>query len=119
MGHRKSVINTVKTLIPAIQDVLKIFADLMSQPSRAVVLFCRVAKVPHEFKPIRLVKGEEMTKINPFQKVPFAEHNGVPLVESLAIMRYITNTHSLDENWYPKEDFMAQQKVEESLHWQH
>ena len=52
---------------------LKIFADLMSQPSRAVVLFCRVAKVPHEFKPIRLVKGEhmteEMTKINPFQKV--------------------------------------------------
>ena len=52
---------------------LKIFADLMSQPSRAVVLFCRAAKVPHEFKPIRLVKGEhmteEMTKINPFQKV--------------------------------------------------
>ena len=34
-------------------------------------------------------------------------------------MRYITNTHSLDENWYPKEDPMAQQKVEEYLHWQH
>ena len=52
---------------------LKIFADLMSQPSRAVVLFCRAAKVPHEFKPIMLKKGEhmteEMTKINPFQKV--------------------------------------------------
>ena len=43
----------------------------------------------------------------------------MPLVESLAIMRYITNTHSLDENWYPKEDPMAQQKVEEYLHWQH
>ena len=52
---------------------LKIFADLMSQPSRAVVLFCRAAKVPHDFKPIMLKKGEhmteEMTKINPFQKV--------------------------------------------------
>jgi len=102
---------------------LKIFADLMSQPSRAVVLFCRAAKVPHELKPIMLKKGEhmteEMTKINPFQKVPFAEHNGIPLVESLAIMRYITNTHSLDEHWYPKNDPLAQQKVEEYLHWQH
>ena len=52
---------------------LKIFADLMSQPSRAVVLFCRVAKIPHEFKPLMLKNGEhlteEMTKINPFQKV--------------------------------------------------
>ena len=43
----------------------------------------------------------------------------MPLVESLAILRYITNTHSLDEYWYPKEDPMAQQKVEEYLHWQH
>ena len=52
---------------------LKIFADLMSQPSRAVVLFCRVAKIPHEFKPLMLKNGEhlteDMTKINPFQKV--------------------------------------------------
>ena len=56
-----------------LEMTLKIFADLMSQPSRAVVLFCRVAKIPHEFKPLMLKNGEhlteEMTKLNPFQKV--------------------------------------------------
>ena len=52
---------------------LKIYADLMSQPSRALVLFCRAAKVPHEFKQLMLKNGDhltpEMTKLNPFQKV--------------------------------------------------
>ena len=52
---------------------LKIFADLMSQPSRATVLFLRAAKVPHELKELRIKNMEfrtpEMTKINPFQTV--------------------------------------------------
>ena len=52
---------------------LKIFADLMSQPSRAVVMFCRAAKVPHELKELRIKNGDfktpEMAKINPFEKV--------------------------------------------------
>ena len=52
---------------------LKIFADLMSQPSRAIVMFCRAAKVPHEFKELRIKNGDfktpEMAKINPFEKV--------------------------------------------------
>lgn len=120
---------------------LKIFADLMSQPSRAIVMFCRAAKVPHEFKELRIKNGDfktpEMAKINPFEKVsheistkicifnfllffqsPCAEHNGVPLVESMAILRYITNVFDVDSHWYPK-DPLAQQKVEEYLHWQH
>jgi len=101
---------------------LKIFADLMSQPSRAIVMFCRAAKVPHEFKELRIKNGDfktpEMAKINPFEKSPCAEHNGVPLVESMAILRYITNVFDVDSHWYPK-DPLAQQKVEEYLHWQH
>ena len=52
---------------------LKIFADLMSQPSRAVPLFCRAAKIPHELTQLRIQNGEfkspEITKINPFQLV--------------------------------------------------
>ena len=52
---------------------LKVFADLMSQPSRATVLFLRAAKVPHELKELRIKNMEfrtpEMTKINPFQTV--------------------------------------------------
>ena len=52
---------------------LKIFADLMSQPSRALPLFCRAAKIPHELKELRIQKGEfkspEISKINPLQTV--------------------------------------------------
>ena len=52
---------------------LKIFADLLSQPSRALVLFCRAAKVPHEFQAVNLKsnshKSKAMTKINPLQTV--------------------------------------------------
>ena len=52
---------------------LKIFADLMSQPSRAVPLFCRAAKIPHELTELRIQKGEfkspEISKINPLQTV--------------------------------------------------
>ena len=52
---------------------LKIFADLLSQPSRALVLFCRAAKIPHEFQAVNLKnfahKSKAMTRINPLQTV--------------------------------------------------
>lgn len=103
-------------------SALKIYADVMSQPSRAILIFCRAAKVPHEFKPIMVKEGmnktEEFTRINPHQKVPAAEHNGVPMNESLAIMRYIANTHKIDDHWYPK-DPVSQLKVDQYLDWQH
>jgi len=102
--------------------MLKIYADVMSQPSRAILIFCRAAKVPHEFKPIMVKEGmnrtEEFTKINPHQKVPAAEHNGIPMNESLAIMRYIANTHKIEDHWYPK-DPIGQLKVDQYLDWQH
>ncbi len=54
-------------------SAVKVFADLMSQPSRAMVIFCRATKVPHEFKQVMLKnmdhKTEEFTKLNPFQRV--------------------------------------------------
>ena len=53
---------------------LKVFADLMSQPARAVVIFCRAAGIPHEHVNVRITAGdtktEEYSAMNPFQKVP-------------------------------------------------
>ena len=101
---------------------IKVFADLMSQPSRALVMFCRVTKIPHEFKSIMIKKGEhqteEMTKLNPFQKMPFIVEDGKSLTESMAILRYLTNVHEVADHWYPKAP-MDQQKVDAYLHWQH
>ena len=47
--------------------------DTMSQPSRAILIFVRVAQIPHEFQDIRLIKSEhkspEFTALSPFQTV--------------------------------------------------
>ena len=37
---------------------LKVYYDLMSQPSRAVVMFCKLAKIPYEDHPVALRKGK-------------------------------------------------------------
>jgi glutathione S-transferase len=63
-------------------------------------------------------KTDEYAKINPFQTVPAIEHNGTNIIESVAILRYLTNTHKVEDHWYPKEP-LAQAKIEEYLNWQH
>ena len=101
---------------------LKIFADLMSQPARAVMIFARAAKIPHEFENImikdKLHKTPEYTKINPFQIVPSITDNGVPIIESCSILRYLATTRNVDDHWYPK-DPLLQSKVDSYLAWQH
>ena len=63
-------------------------------------------------------KTEDFAKINPFQTVPAVEHNGVNLIESVAILRYLTSAYKVDDHWYPKEP-LAQAHVDEYLSWQH
>jgi glutathione S-transferase len=51
-----------------------VLGDYGSQPSRAVYVFCKINKVPFEFKEVRIFKMEQYTpefkKINPNGKVP-------------------------------------------------
>ena len=63
-------------------------------------------------------KTEDFAKINPFQTVPVIEHNGHNIIESVAILRYLTSTHKVDDHWYPNEP-LAQARVDEYLSWQH
>ena len=94
----------------------------MSQPARAVMIFARAAKIPHEFENImikeKLHKTPEYTKINPFQIVPSITDNGMPIIESCAILRYLATTRNVDDHWYPK-DPLLQSKVDSYLAWQH
>ena len=84
---------------------LKLFVDLLSQPSRGLFIFCKVANIPFNLNSIRLAKlehkTEEYAKINPFQTVPAIEHNGTSIIESVAILRYLTNTHKVNEQLSP------------------
>ncbi|KAG8225500.1 hypothetical protein J437_LFUL014136 [Ladona fulva] len=101
---------------------LKVYFDLLSQPSRALVLFLKVNNIPYQSCPVALRKGEHFTdeyaKINPFQRVPAIADGDFKLTESIAILRYLSRTRNLDSHWYPK-DIRLQAKVDEFLEWQH
>lgn len=64
---------------------MKLFVDMVSQPSRAVVLLCRVNKIPVEISLTRLARGETRTPafraISPFAKVPALQDGDYTLVE--------------------------------------
>lgn len=101
---------------------LKVFADLMSQPARAVVIFCRAAGIPHEHVNVRITAGdtktEEYTAMNPFQKVPVLKDGDFVLTESVAMLRYLAREKGVADHWYPKESKL-QARVDEYMEWQH
>ena len=50
--------------------------------------------------------------------MPFIHDGQFRLAESVAIVRYVSTKHSLDNNWYPKNP-QEQAQVDEYLEWQH
>ena len=51
-----------------------LYVDMASQPARAILGFCRVNKINHEVKEVKIRKGEHMSdwyaKINPAKVIP-------------------------------------------------
>jgi len=86
---------------------LKVYADLGSPFSRAVILFCRVNGIEYEYVHIRVLAKQtrtpEFAKINPTQKVPCIDEDGFKLRESVTIMRYLATTRNVADHWYPKD----------------
>ena len=98
---------------------IKLYVDLMSQPSRAVWAFCLIAKVPFELKEVKIAKlemrSEEYKKINPMAKVPAIEDtdNGLKLAESHTIIRYLCNKYPNNVgDWYPAQDYVKRAKID-------
>lgn len=72
---------------------MKLFYDLMCQPSRAIYIFFKVNQIPAEFIHVDLRSaehlGEKYKKINRFQKVPcIVDDDGWQLSESIAIFKW-------------------------------
>ncbi|XP_059843841.1 glutathione S-transferase theta-2 [Hypanus sabinus] len=101
---------------------LRVYYDLLSQPSRAVLLFLKVTGIPHVERPVALRRGEhkseEFTKLNPMQKVPVIVDNGFVLTESVAILKYLATKYNVPQFWYPQ-DVFQRAKVDEYMAWQH
>ncbi|PZC85733.1 hypothetical protein B5X24_HaOG200251 [Helicoverpa armigera] len=101
---------------------LKLYCDLMSQPSRALYILLKSIKCDFEVKFVNLREAEhyseEFSEINRFQRVPVIDHNGFILTESVAILKYLSRENIIPDSLYPKES-KAQARVEEFLEWQH
>jgi glutathione S-transferase len=86
---------------------LKIYGDMMSQPTRAVLLFCKENNIPFTFESVQITRGQtrtaEFRAVNPFGKVPAMDDNGFKLNESHAMMQYLARTYNVAEHWYPSD----------------
>ncbi|XP_053640277.1 glutathione S-transferase theta-1 isoform X2 [Cherax quadricarinatus] len=101
---------------------MKLYYNLLSQPSRAVYIFLKTNDIQFESCHLNLLEGEHRTEefaaINPFQLVPVIDDNGFKLTESIAILRYLHRQFNVADHWYPK-DSRIQARVDEYLEWQH
>ncbi|XP_077996084.1 glutathione S-transferase theta-1-like [Glandiceps talaboti] len=101
---------------------LEVYFTILSQPSRAVLMFLESNGIPYTRKTLDLGKGEhrteEFSKINPMMKVPAISDGDFNLTESVAILKYLANKYNVADHWYPK-DIKKRAKVDEYLAWHH
>ncbi|TYH41856.1 hypothetical protein ES332_D11G022900v1 [Gossypium tomentosum] len=75
---------------------LKVYADRLSQPVRAVIIFCEVNGIDYEEIKVDLANREHLTpefaEINPMQQLPAIVHGSFKLFESHAILIYIASS---------------------------
>ncbi|OIT36614.1 PREDICTED: glutathione S-transferase T1-like [Nicotiana attenuata] len=102
---------------------LKVYVDRLSQPSRALLIFCKSNGIEFEEVPIELSKGQhrspEFAEINPMKQVPAIVHGSFKLFESHAILRYLASAFpEVADHWYPS-DLQKRAKIESVLDWHH
>ena len=92
---------------------LIIYYDWASQPSRAVIAFCKFNNIPFELSSVRVAQGmhrtKEYTEMVPVQQIPAIKEIDLKtgeewnLFESHAIMRYLAKSRNCPDHWYPED----------------
>ncbi|KAJ6714479.1 GLUTATHIONE S-TRANSFERASE T1-RELATED [Salix viminalis] len=102
---------------------LKVYADRMSQPSRAVIIFCKVNRIDFEEVRVDISKRQHKTpefkEINPMRKLPAIVDGRFKLFESHAILIYLACVFpGVADHWYPT-DLFKRAKINSVLDWHH
>ncbi|XP_056641775.1 glutathione S-transferase theta-1 [Diorhabda sublineata] len=103
--------------------VLKLYFDLLSQPSRSIFIFLKKVNLPFEPCLVDLAKRqhlkEEFSKtVSRIPRVPVIHDGDFVLNESVAIVRYLSRQYPISDQWYPK-DSKKQAQTDEYLEWHH
>lgn len=103
----------------------KFYYDLLSPPSRALLIFFNVTKVQYEGVKVALRKGEHLTEgfaknVNRFKKLPaIVGDDGFKLSESCAIINYLRNEGLIPETSLIPKDAKTFARMDEYLQWTH
>ncbi|CAL0330736.1 unnamed protein product [Lupinus luteus] len=102
---------------------LEVYADRMSQPSRAVLILCKASGIDFEEIKVEISKGQQLSPqfeaINPFKKLPAIVDGSFKLFESHAILIYIASAFpGVANHWYPA-DLTRRSKIHSVLDWHH
>ncbi|KAF3448552.1 hypothetical protein FNV43_RR09265 [Rhamnella rubrinervis] len=102
---------------------LKVYADRMSQPSRAVIIFCKANGIDFDEIRIDISKRQHLTpeykEINPMKQVPAIVDGRFRLFESHAILIYLACAFpGVLDHWYPA-DLFRRAKINSVLDWHH
>ncbi|KAL3645694.1 Glutathione S-transferase theta-1 [Castilleja foliolosa] len=102
---------------------LKVYVNPFSQPSRAVLIFCKANGIAFEEVTIELDKMQhktpEFAEINPMKQIPVIVHGDFKLSESHAILIYLASAFpGVADHWYPT-DVCKRAKIHSVLDWHH
>ncbi|KAK4435314.1 Glutathione S-transferase T1 [Sesamum alatum] len=102
---------------------LKLYVDRISQPSRAILIFCKANGIEFEEVKIDLSKKQhhspEFAEVNPMKQVPAIVHGDFKLFESHAILIYLAAAFpGVADHWYPA-DVHKRAKIHSVLDWHH
>ncbi|KAL3619299.1 hypothetical protein CASFOL_036869 [Castilleja foliolosa] len=102
---------------------LKVYVNQFSQPSRAVLIFCKANGIEFKEVTIKLDKMQhrtpEFAEINPMKKIPALVHGDFKLFESHAILIYLASTFpGVADHWYPT-SVRKRAKIHSVLDWHH
>ncbi|TYG58528.1 hypothetical protein ES288_D08G230500v1 [Gossypium darwinii] len=101
----------------------QVFADRMTPPSRAVIIFCKVNGIDYTERKVDISQREHLTpafaEINPMKQLPAIVDGNFKLFESHSILIYLACAFpGVADHWYPADHF-KRSKIHSVLYWHH